>query len=154
MSRAGFQRLKELDVRRGTAKAIAHIGVEILLDGELARGTGVMSGFRTALRATPGAMRTVRWSDEHAERDIVRMTGALLERDLHRDSSDVAVVAGRLERALRGRRSLEVHPKDEPAVLKYVRETQAQVATSTAEIVQDLRTGLQLPALRIPADGE
>src|SRR6478752_1224293 len=78
LSRRAFAWLSERDLPRGPARAIAHIGVEMLLDEAFALDAGARDAYRAALRVSLDHLLTF-----PAAADVARLSSlqtALLER--------------------------------------------------------------------------
>ena len=135
-------RLLAAGVGRGPARAIAHIGVELLLDGELLdEHDELASTFTSALLATP----------ELEPRLFRDPNGHLGYRLLHRrlsahgaphDYRNVEAVAHRLGRILEGRPRLRLAPGDEVPVERTLTAIQGSVRPALPGLLDELRRAL------------
>jgi hypothetical protein len=140
-----FAALEARGVRRGTARAVAHIGIELLLDTVLARDPGACAAYTRALAEAPEARlgRHLRWqADEQRER-FAALCGALARRGLTAPDSHLDALVWRLSRALSGRARLEMRPEDEAAVRLWAADADAVVDSEAPELLQEVRQGLR-----------
>lgn len=128
-------------VARGAARASAHVGVELLLDGELFGG-----------EAGPTRHAVVNDAFQHARQPeamapLVRQQdrGAWLDHlaRFHRwrpptDFADPAAVARRLVTVLSGRPRLALHRWDVPAVEAALSHAQPAIVATAEEFLQEL----------------
>ncbi|MEM6958545.1 MAG: hypothetical protein AAF645_22875 [Myxococcota bacterium] len=132
--------LQERDVRRGTAMAVGHIGAELLLDrafvhdGEgkdyvKAIALGAASGRGVAhLRSADGRTRY------HALLQRLEAYGT--------NGYDVPTIAERLQRALAGRKRLEVLEPDKNAILVVLEDYAPQIAERRHAWSEQIEAGL------------
>jgi hypothetical protein len=137
---------------RGPALACAHVGVELLLDGELVRDRAVAGAVRAvyALMAAPPAAavavapdtQRAHWVETHA--GIARR----LDPEGYADPETVAV---RLQRATSRRPRLAFSPALVPTVAERLAAHQPQVAARAPQVLADVRdalgAGAAMPAL-------
>lgn len=102
LCRASFDELSRAGLGRGAARAVAHIGVEILLDGVLAGEPSARQAYLAALRQRPRLL----WRSEPEARAFDALLEAMRGRGISRQHTAPAVVAYRVERALAGRSRL------------------------------------------------
>ncbi|HTQ04277.1 MAG TPA: hypothetical protein VMI54_10490 [Polyangiaceae bacterium] len=145
-ARSEFQRLNrdacaDLDargVRRGTARAVAHVGVELLLDAELAEDDAARARYLAALEAGHDLELFARapFASDDAAR-LERLARALAERGVAKRPSSASVVE-RLERALRARPKLAIAVEDTARVGEWVELFRARVVASAPTLVREL----------------
>lgn len=115
--------LTDLGVRRGTARAAAHLGLELLLDGWLlGRDEGLGATYRTAVAlAHRPTLRAglIFAEDAHAGR-FSDLLGRLAAWGTPSGYDEPAEVAARLERMLSGRPRLEVRAADRAGVERWL----------------------------------
>lgn len=131
-------------VRRGTARAVAHVGVELLLDAELAENDAARALYFEALRAggSPALFGAVAaFTTEERER-LGRLLALLGERGVAKRPSS-ASIAERLARALAGRPRLAVTVTDAPKVGEWVELFRARVVSSTETLVTELTSDIE-----------
>jgi hypothetical protein len=139
-----FGALERRGVRRGTARAVAHIGVELMLDTVLARDEATCSAYLRALAHARDASvdRHVRWNDDEERQRFTELCSALARRGLDVPASHIDVLVWRLSRALSGRARLELRPEDEPEVRAWAQATEAAIHADAPELFQQVRAGL------------
>lgn len=133
----------ELDargVRRGTARAVSHIGTEMFLDGLLSLDDALAAAYLDAL--APEHAAGIQWEDGgHAFEKLRRR----LERwGAPRDYDDPEFVLARLRDALRGRPKLRLLDEQHDAVAEFLPSLRLWVAADTPELLNDLRDALGL----------
>jgi len=134
-------------VRRGTARAAAHVGVELLLDAELAESDDARALYLAALAAAQApellsdSAFTSAFTGEERER-LARLAGTLAERGVAKRPSTVAVVT-RLERALGSRQRLAIRAEDVPFVSDWVELFRERVVASAPALVRELTSEIE-----------
>jgi len=130
-------------VRRGTARAVAHVGVELLLDAALAEGETARSLYLAALAAgqEPELLERSRFSSE--ERTCLGGLARTLETRGIARNPDTELVVARLERALAARPRLAIEPHDRSAIGSWVELFRDRVVASTPLVVSDLTSALE-----------
>jgi len=130
-------------VRRGTARAVAHVGVELFLDAELAEDETARACYFDALRA---GRESEPFAQEMFARDeLERLSGlfrTLEERGVAK-RPDTAAVVMRLTRALAARSRLAIEPRDQGAVSEWVELFRGRVVASTPHIVSALTSAIE-----------
>jgi hypothetical protein len=137
-------------VPRGPCRALAHVGVELLLDGYLSHDAAATSAYLTALAAGSDAGRCgqVQFrSDDEAER-FAHLARVLSERGVS-SHAPAELLLLRLKNTLAGRPRLAVPSSAEPHVLEWVEQASARVVASAgpllAELHAELRTSPRSP---------
>lgn len=143
-SSASFAWLTDASMDRGSARAIAHVGVEILLDRTLAGEGERRAGYMASL-AHDDAFDATRWGQpEHAAR-AVELRAALLRHGVDIHDCPEAVIAERLFRIL-ARRPRLAFPKEElPKVEAWVAHMGPKVRALAPAIVAEVRAGIPWP---------
>ena len=144
LTHRAFVWLSMRGVRSGSAHAVAHVGVEILLDAALSDDDGAQHAYRAALvEAAPADLgRWLGWaSDEQRDR-----FDALRERLLARGAitGEIApdIVAERLRSVLADRPRLSLDDTSVQMVRDWARVARAEVSACAAPLVQDLSVQL------------
>ena len=136
----------ELDargVRRGTARAVAHVGFELFLDAELAEDETARARYFDALGA--GREGAVFAHEMFVHDETERLSGlvrTLEERGVAKRPDSAAVVM-RLTRALASRSRLAIQPRDAAAVSEWVELFRGRVVASTPHIVSTLTNAIE-----------
>lgn len=135
--------LSELGLGRGPARAIAHIGTEILLDESLGRDPAVERAYLAALHASDTELAGLE-AQLDANR-LRRLAYDLAARGVSRNS-EPGLVARRLKRALETHPRLSFGDRDEPLVAAWVACSRPQIAAEADAVVTQLRSRLASPA--------
>jgi len=130
-------------VRRGTARAVAHVGVELLLDAALAEGEGARTHYLDALGAgqDPALLERSAFCPEDRT-SLGGLARTLALRGIA-PNPDTTVVVARLERALAARPRLAIEPRDRGPVGSWVELFRDRVVASTPEVVSELTSTLE-----------
>jgi hypothetical protein len=138
LNHAACAELAERGVRRGTARAAAHVGVELLLDAELADNDAARTLYFAALSAgaAPECFATAEISSEQCVR-LGRLLATLSERGVAKRPSS-ASVSERLERALARRDRLAILEDDRPRVSEWVELFRERVVASAPMLLREL----------------
>ena len=130
-------------VLRGTARAVAHVGVELLLDAELAESDEARAVYLAALEAgrEPALLRDTPFGPGEREQ-LGRLAGTLADRGVAKRPSTDLVVA-RLERALAGRARLAIRSHDVPFVSEWVELFRERVVASAPALVSELTSEIE-----------
>ncbi len=155
LSRDAFRFLLARGVTRGAARAVAHIGVEILLDGELAHDKSARQAYLGAIDASAETElgRFVEWRDAAERARFAALREGLVSRGIHRDHSSPAVVVHRVARALTGRPRLALDPQHHPMVHEWAAAAQPDVARRAPELFSGIAQALEQHAERRAAAG-
>jgi hypothetical protein len=143
--REGTAVLEARGVARGTSRAVAHVGVELLLDAALAESAAARSAYLAGLRAgrRPELIRALLWPAAERER-LGRLTCRLEELagpcEEHGGAANTPTsrIVERLSRALATRPRLAIASRDVPAVADWVDVCRGAVAASTPGLVSEL----------------
>jgi len=143
LSHAAHGELRTRGVGRGPARAVAHVGIEIMLDMTLGQSASARSAYLAGLEAgmRPDLVAGVAWSATDRER-LVDLLETLVRRGVVLDTSS-AIVVQRIQRTLARRPRLAFGADDPPRVLDWVEATRADVVTSTPALVDELHRELE-----------
>ena len=122
LSREAFGWLLARGVGRGSARAVAHVGVEMMLELPLARDAGAQRAYRGALdgAAEEELGRHVSWATGEERLRFERLRQTLLSRGAVTEDIAQEVIAERLARALSGRPLLALDAAAQVAVRDWV----------------------------------
>ena len=142
----GVSTLSEAGVGRGTARAVAHVGTELLLDGALSRDDSrALQAYRAALEIG---------THEHLV-DHIDLAGSANAQSLHdglirlagapipEGYREAAFVFARLRSILARRPRLAMQDADLARVQRYVEEIQPRVTQVAAELLEQVRASLE-----------
>jgi len=132
--------LEEAGLGHGSAMAVAHVGVELLLDGELVERSGVPASYHEAL-ATADAPIRWRQADGTARWEYLR--DRLREAPLPHGYRDPQFVAERLVRILASRPRLALEPAGIDPVFAWSHRARAPVAEATDDLLDEVRDRLR-----------
>jgi hypothetical protein len=107
--------LETRGVRRGPARGASHVASELLLDGWLARETGVPAAYRTAL-ASAGELLRGSALDADVSGALPRVCARIHASPLPEAYGDASFVCERVERALASRPFLAFDASELPAL--------------------------------------
>jgi hypothetical protein len=130
--------LAERGVSRGTRRAVAHVGVELLIDVELSEDPAARSAYLAALHAgrDPAVVSTLSWPADQQAR-LARLAARLEERsDGAKPTTEMLVE--RLARTLSERPRLAMEDAARPHVADWVELCRARVVASTPALVLEL----------------
>lgn len=133
-------RLKDARVRWGTARAVAHVGTELLIDGELTHAGQACGIYLEALQLGRAAatFAAVTWRDEARGPRVPGLLRRLHEHGVPYDYRDVDVVLARLERALGHRPRLRIEQDQRSAVREELARLAVEVPRDLADLVPDV----------------
>jgi hypothetical protein len=140
LSRAAFAWLTEHQFPRGPARAVAHIGIEILLDEVLAGDAQARAAYRAALETSLDGALSFPAVDDAARLAGLRRT--LLERGSSEASPAAELVAERICRTLAGRPRLRTEPSATAELARWVALTRPLVASAAPGLLATLRARL------------
>jgi len=144
LSHAAFRSLLARGVGRGSARAVAHIGVEMLLELPLAGDARAQRAYLGALGGAGDADLgpRVAWASAEERVRFERLRQALLARGNVAPDLASEVIAERLARALSGRPLLALDATAQLAVRNWVATSRAEVAERAGPLVEELKSAL------------
>ena len=143
LSREAHVALAARGVSRGPARAVAHVGVEILLDVTLVQSAAAQEAYLAALEAgmRQELVASVAWPEQDRKR-LVDLVETLARRGVVLDTSSPIIVE-RIKRTLARRPRLSLGADDPPRVLDWVEASRARVVGSTPALVAGLHEELE-----------
>ncbi|HEX4475327.1 MAG TPA: hypothetical protein VH142_09640 [Polyangiaceae bacterium] len=150
--------LRELGLPRSSTLAVAHIGVEMLLDGALVEDARGVAGYLSALNgagADPKSAPTILWNDDGLAKRFRRLTETLAARGISPKMAEPESVAFRVERALASRPRLRLPEGGEELVRVWAAGAAAGVGKASADVLGEVALGLGLPpgGVEVPSPG-
>jgi len=124
---------------RGPRRAVAHIGVELLLDGVLVDDSAYRDTYTAGLAADASS---VRWRDDDAPPRFAILIARLRDRGVPDDLRDPEAIAIRLHRMLAHRPLLAPNDDDMRAVRSALREYRHRVEVAADTVLRGVRTRL------------
>lgn len=140
-----FEMLEQKGVKRASARAVAHAGVEMVLDGVLSSDQAVRVNYQTALLAgaTEEVAQSIRWRDPWGRDDWDRLLTILISANLPQGYRDPDFVLERIANLLARRPKLALtSTKELEAVADWVVEVLPIVAARTEVVLKQVRQGL------------
>ena len=132
--------LKGAGVRRGTARAVGHIGSEMFLDGWLAREQDHVDDYLAALEVeVEGCLE---WEDDG--RAFSKLRARLTMWGAPRDYAEPTFVLARLADALQRRPALKVLESESAQVRQFLPRLQRMVERHAPELLTELQDTLGL----------
>lgn len=140
--------LAGVGVRKGARRALAHVGVEFLIDAELVRRAPGWRGFGLALRYGSsghcGAALTWRpRAPGDTSQRLIRLCSRLASIEL---PSDPPRIAARLVAALSARPRLQLQAQEVPLVEAWLAECAPEVQESLGQLLAELAHELAAPS--------
>lgn len=132
-------RLDELGCARGPRRAVAHIGVELLLDGVLVDDAGYRASYLAGIEADPTG---VQWRDETGAVRFAALVERLRSYGVPDDLRDATSITHRLQRILAHRPLLAPSADDLHAIRIALVEQQPRVAIASQIVLRGVRANL------------
>jgi hypothetical protein len=141
-----FSTLAAQGVRRGSARAVAHIGVELLLDAALAGDAGARQAYGAALASArqPELSTRIGWRDDLERERFAELCAVLESRAVTSRHAEPELVALRLSRALADRPRLALDHDAERVVRRWASAASDIVARSAPALIDELRRALSV----------
>jgi len=137
LSRDAFTWLSERALPRGPARAVAHVGVELLLDEVWAEHTESREAYRAALRVS--CRGRLEFQAPDALPRLAALQALLLERSAVTGKPSAELLAERLARTLANRPRLALNEPGQRLVGEWVAVTRPQVEREAPQIFAALR---------------
>lgn len=137
LSRAAFAWLSARGLPRGPARAVAHVGIEMLLDEPLAEEPRARAAYRAALSLPLDELLEL--PTAHDRERLAALRGALLERAHGARNPSPGLVAERIRRTLSGRPRLETDDAGQALLGEWVAQARPLVFAEAPDILARLR---------------
>jgi hypothetical protein len=140
LTRSAFDWLLARGVERGRARAIAHVGVELLLDADLARAEPVRRAYLAALQsgAAHELGRHLSWGAPEGRLEFEDLRARLLARGVPAEDPAPEVTSQRLRRALAARPRLALDDAAELVARDWVTVARPHVSARATGLVREL----------------
>lgn len=139
LSSRAFEQLTALGVARGPARAVAHVGIELLLDAALSEvAPEGLSAYRAALRAAPRLKRSIEWPARRQGLRFSFLCRTLRNRPPAARDAEPTVLSERLDRLLAGRPRLRLGSGDVARVALWSRGARSGVFHAAEGLLDDL----------------
>ncbi|MFZ5892122.1 MAG: hypothetical protein ACOY0T_13785 [Myxococcota bacterium] len=141
LTRDARKALMDAGVRKGPARAVAHIGVELLLDPALLADAGARAAYTAALDAAPRLGHELGF-DRTDEQRLIDLAGVIRARGISADAQSPDTLVARIRRALSDRPRLALDDEAEDAVRNWVVATQASIVGCASDVVRQVLSQL------------
>ena len=148
LSARAAQELLDAGVRRGPARAIAHVGVELLLDGWLAEVHGVPAAYDAALALGPRLAGAIAFHAAGAAGLLEVCERVASAPHAHAAWCEPARLGSRLARILGPRPLLALERSELPAVTAWAAAARGEVARAAPALLAEVRAALSYGASR------
>lgn len=135
--------LRSLGVRRGGARAGAHVAIELLLDGILVERGAASQLYLAAIDSAPDVAEAIEWRDDDHDARWRNLIERLAERGVPRGYMDADTVTDRVTLVLGRRPLLALDANDEHIVRAEMSALQRQVEDQADDIMGSLRARLE-----------
>ena len=140
LTRSAFDWLLARGVERGRARAIAHVGIELLLDADLSRTEPVRQAYMAALHggAAHELGRHLSWAAPEGRLGFEDLRTRLLARGVTADAPAPEVTSQRLRRALSARPRLALDDAATLVAFDWLTVAQPQVTARAAGLAREV----------------
>ncbi len=144
LNRAAAQALTEGRLPRGPVRAVAHVGVEMLVDVAMADSPAARETFRAALGTLePQRLRETLPMDEDCHARLAHTAAAVRARGATLWTPEPMTIAARIARTFANRRRLAVDAGTLPQIALWVDSTLHCVRASLPALEAELRAGIR-----------
>jgi len=145
-SRQASSFLSERGVSRGTARAVAHVGVELLLDGAFAGESGVNEAYLSAIACamTEQVHGFIRWHASDARERFQHLCHNLHQRGRFQENPESELVAQRLQRILADRPRLAMDDRGLLVVREWIELARSQITSGAPQLLLEVEQRLYL----------
>ncbi|HSN25792.1 MAG TPA: hypothetical protein VLT45_05885 [Kofleriaceae bacterium] len=130
------ERLERLGCARGPRRAVAHIGVELLLDGVLVEEAAHRAVYGAGLAHDPSG---VRWRDDEGDARFATLLGRLRAYGAPEDLRRTHAITQRLQRMLAHRPLLAPSATDLGAIDKALADFRVRIEAAASSVMHALR---------------
>ncbi|MGD8859331.1 MAG: hypothetical protein PVI30_04915 [Myxococcales bacterium] len=129
LCRSALEQLTEAGVSRASARAVGHVGAELLLDGLLAEDAQARADYRASLRHAlrHGLAGRVGFREDGGATGLQRVLSRLADAPIPEGYREPAFVADRLTWILARRPRLALQPADDAPVRAWLRQARTQL---------------------------
>jgi len=148
----GLAALSAAGVSRGTARAVAHVGTELLLDGVLSRDIPALAAYRGALDAATRERFVDHLDFEKLESSAQLHDGLarLAKAPVPEGYRELGFVVARLRGTLARRPRLAMHDRDLESVEAFVAASQLRIIELWPALLEEVRSGLESASAALP----
>lgn len=144
LSAEAFEVLLARGLRRGSSRAVAHIGVELLLDFELAEDPASRAAFRAAIVAARADQlaQHLEWAEAVAAPRFLDLCARIEARGSAEHAGGAEILARRIHYSLAGRPRLELDAGGIERVIEWGRAFETRVRADAETMIAEVRRAL------------
>ncbi|HEY4159082.1 MAG TPA: hypothetical protein VGM29_13330 [Polyangiaceae bacterium] len=142
ISREALRFLLERGVRKGSARAVAHVGVELELDRALSGDLHARARYRAALACIDDVAAEITWNDPTTTPRLVALCHSLFARGILREEPAPELMAERLRRILEGRPRLRLDDAGQSVVREWIVAARPSIVSRAPTLVRELEQRL------------
>jgi len=149
-SRLASSFLSDRGVPRGTARAVAHVGVELLLDAAFARENAANEAYLSAVACalTERVRSYIHWQRNDASERFQHLCHSLRHRGRYQENPASELVAERLRNILADRPRLAMDERGLSVVREWVDSARSQITSGAPQLLREVE--LRLPPRPVP----
>jgi hypothetical protein len=143
-SRHASSFLTERGLARGAARAVAHVGVELLLDGAFALETTANEAYLSAVESglTTQVTSHIHWPSGDVKAKFQHLCHSLLQRGAYRSDTPAELVAERLRNILADRPRLAMDDAGQSVVRDWVVSQRSSIVSGAARLLVEVEQRL------------
>jgi hypothetical protein len=142
ISREAAQFLLERGLAKGSARAVAHVGVELEIDHALAGDDAAVARYLAALSCAQRLLAELGWDDGATAERLGALCGTLQRHGISREGSPAERVAERLRRILEGRPRLRLDDAGQSVVRNWIVAARPSIVSRAPTLVRELEQRL------------
>lgn len=142
---AAMTALTDAGLSRGSARAVGHVGTELLLDGWLASNDNARLAYRDALQAGPHLIDQVAYREADARARFAYLLSRLANAPIPERYADADFVTERLAFILASRPRLALQARDIDVVRDYLSRAQQRVVEVAPALIDYVRSSVTRP---------
>jgi len=142
LCRDALQAMEAIGVSRASARAVAHVGTELLLDGWLASNDAAVAAYRAAMTVGPSLIPTITFRADEGSARCRWLLSRLAPAPIPHRYNETDFVAERLVLALASRPRLALTPDDAARVRALLPSLQQRVIVAAPTLIDSVRDRL------------
>jgi len=133
-------------VSRGTARAVAHVGVELLLDAAFAAENAANEAYLCAVAcgSTARVQSLIQWQASDVSQRFQHLCHSLRERGRVQENPASELVAERLRNILADRPRLAMDDRGVSVVREWIESARSQITSGAPQLLREVEQRLQL----------
>lgn len=144
-SRRASSFLTQRGLARGSARAVAHVGVELLLDAAFAHETAANEAYLSAIDCglTSHVSGHIHWLSGDVESKFEQLCHSLRQRGAYRSDTPAELVAERLRSILADRPRLAMDDAGQSVVRDWVVSARSSIVSGAAQLLTEVEQRLE-----------